>query len=99
MRKKFNFKTQKPVRQQLRNQITRAEKTLWYHLRGRNLWGYKFRRQQGVGPYIVDFYCPAAKLAVEVDGDSHYQDVTTLTPPQRGGEATPSNLSSERGRN
>ncbi|OGL70971.1 hypothetical protein A3D69_00095, partial [Candidatus Uhrbacteria bacterium RIFCSPHIGHO2_02_FULL_54_11] len=35
--------------------------------------GWKFRRQQGIGPYVVDFYCPKAKLVVEVDGDTHYE--------------------------
>lgn len=36
--------------------------------------GYKFRRQQSIGPYIVDFYCPRLKLVIEVDGDSHFLD-------------------------
>jgi len=74
MRKLFNSTAQKIKRQFLRNRPTNAEKILWYHLRGNNLGGYKFRRQQGIGPYIVDFYCPAVKLVVELDGDSHYQD-------------------------
>lgn len=34
--------------------------------------GYKFRRQHGIGPYVMDYYCPALRLAIEVDGDSHY---------------------------
>jgi very-short-patch-repair endonuclease len=40
-------------------------------LRGRKLDGWKFRRQQPIGEYYVDFYCPAAKLVVEIDGPSH----------------------------
>ena len=73
MEKVLNSKDQKIVRQELRNRMTRSEKILWYHLRGKNLAGYKFRRQQGIGPFIADFYCPVAKLVIEVDGDSHYQ--------------------------
>lgn len=34
--------------------------------------GYKFRRQHGIGNYIVDFYCPSLNLAIEIDGESHY---------------------------
>jgi len=52
-----------------------AEKILWYHLKGRQIKGYKFRRQFGIGDYIVDFYCPEAKLVIEIDGDSHYEPI------------------------
>ena len=44
---------------------------LWQHLRARQLAGYGFRRQYPVGRFVVDFYCPAARLVIEVDGDSH----------------------------
>ena len=73
MSKVFNLKPQKPTRQNLRNRPTRSEKIICHYLCGSNLGGYKFRRQQGIGPYVVDFYCPLGKLAVEIDGDSHYQ--------------------------
>lgn len=43
-------------------------------LRHSNLGGYKFRRQHSVGAYILDFYCPSEKLAIELDGDSHFTD-------------------------
>ena len=69
--KLFNRKQQKPLRQQLRNNSSPIERLLWARLRGGQL-GVKFRRQQGIGPYIVDFYCPAARLVIELDGDSHY---------------------------
>ncbi|MBI2552716.1 endonuclease domain-containing protein [Candidatus Uhrbacteria bacterium] len=69
----FNRELQTPLRQQLRNRMTHAEKILWYYLRKEYIDGYKFRRQYGIGPYVVDFYCDPAKLAIEVDGDSHYQ--------------------------
>jgi len=47
------------------------EKRLWMRIRGNQL-GVRFRRQYGIGPYIVDFYCPQKRLVIEVDGDSHY---------------------------
>ena len=59
-------------RQALRRASTDAERALWRLLRSRQLEGYKFRRQHAVGPYILDFYCPESRLAVEVDGSQHY---------------------------
>ena len=50
---------------------TPSEVRLWERLRNRRLMGYKFRRQHAVGGYIVDFFCPEAKLVVEVDGRIH----------------------------
>ena len=47
---------------------------LWSRLKNKQLGGYKFRRQFGIGRYVVDFYCPALKLAIEIDGDSHFID-------------------------
>lgn len=55
----------------LRKQSTASETTLWDALRGRKLGGRKFRRQQSVGPYVLDFYCAEERLAVEVDGGVH----------------------------
>ncbi len=69
--KLFNTKNQKLKRQTLRNNATPAEKKLWLHLRNSQVLNHKFRRQQGIGPYIVDFYCPKTKLAVELDGEIH----------------------------
>ena len=51
--------------------MPKAEVYLWMYLKGKQISGYKFRRQYSVGSYIIDFYCPALKLAVEVDGDVH----------------------------
>lgn len=48
------------------------EALLWSKLKGKQLKGFKFRRQYGVGNYILDFYCPTRRLAIEIDGDSHY---------------------------
>ena len=61
---------------ELRKQPTSAEKILWEYLRDRRLLGLKFRRQHPLGTYIVDFYCPAFRLVVEIDGEIHrYQEV------------------------
>ena len=68
-----NDPTLKQRRQELRLNQTEAEKTLWVHLRNGKLCGMKFFRQYSVGPYILDFYCPAMKLAIEVDGGQHNQ--------------------------
>ena len=56
---------------QLRQQQTDAEKLLWALLRNRRLAGFKFRRQHPVRPYVLDFYCHAAGLAIELDGGQH----------------------------
>jgi very-short-patch-repair endonuclease len=55
----------------LRREQTTAEKLLWKALRNKNLEGIKFRRQHPVGPFIADFYCHAAQLVIEVDGEVH----------------------------
>ena len=54
----------------LRRRMTEAERLLWQHLRAKQL-GIRFRRQHPVGPYILDFYAPQARLAVEIDGGGH----------------------------
>ena len=60
---------------ELRQPQTPAEQRLWAVLRDRGLGGYKFRRQHPIGPFIVDFYCAEVKLAIEVDGEVHMQQV------------------------
>ena len=54
--------------------MTPEELLLWYLLRGRRFFGYKFRRQMPIGPYIVDFACCAARLAIELDGGQHAEN-------------------------
>jgi very-short-patch-repair endonuclease len=51
--------------------MTSCERVLWDHLRDRRLAGLKFRRQHPIGPFIVDFYCAAARLVIEIDGAIH----------------------------
>ena len=74
MTKIYNRSSEKDLRRRLRNQMPKAEALLWSKLKGKQLLGQRFRRQYSVGPYVVDFYCPTLKLAIELDGDSHYRD-------------------------
>jgi very-short-patch-repair endonuclease len=70
----FNIPKYTKRRQELRTNATMPEQKLWALLRGKQL-GVKFRRQHGIGHYIVDFYCPECRLVIEVDGDSHYTEI------------------------
>ena len=56
---------------ELRRDLTPSEKILWSILRDRRLSGFKFRRQQSIGPYFADFFCATAGIIVELDGESH----------------------------
>ena len=47
---------------------------LWWHLKGRQLLGCKFRRQYSVGPFVMDFDAPEITFGIELDGDSHFQE-------------------------
>jgi very-short-patch-repair endonuclease len=67
----FNRKKFKSFRKSLRIMSTSAEATLWGILKSKKLDGRKFRRQHGIGNYIVDFCCPSEKLVIELDGDQH----------------------------
>ena len=66
-----NRKILKAFRKSLRNNSTPAEVQLWKMLKNRQVDGLKFRRQHSIENYIVDFYCPEIKLAIEMDGHSH----------------------------
>ena len=71
MTKIYNKKSQTTKRKLLRKKLTPTEIVLWKHLKTKKLNGYKFRRQHGFGRYVVDFYCPDIKLAIEIDGEYH----------------------------
>lgn len=64
----------KQRRRELRRNQTEAEKTFWARVRNRQFYRMRFFRQYSVGPYIVDFYCPKLKLAIELDGGQHALD-------------------------
>jgi very-short-patch-repair endonuclease len=69
---RFDHTSAKTARaRQLRRDATRPEQKLWLRLRGAQVLRHSFRRQHPIGPYILDFYCPSAKIAVELDGDQH----------------------------
>ena len=60
----------------LRKNMTKEERHLWYDfLRNHSL---KFRRQAPIGKYILDFYCPEIKLAIELDGSQHYETIEMI---------------------
>lgn len=59
------------VQRLLRSNMTEAERRLWQRLRGKQLYGWKFRRQHPYGDYVLDFVCLEARLVVEVDGGQH----------------------------
>ncbi|MEK7635398.1 MAG: DUF559 domain-containing protein [Patescibacteria group bacterium] len=71
----YNNQNQKERRRELRKNQTEAEKLLWQKIRGRKINNLKFHRQFSIGPYIVDFFCPQIRLAVELDGEQHKDSV------------------------
>jgi very-short-patch-repair endonuclease len=68
-----NDPTLKQRRRRLRRNQTDSERALWAKVRNKQFFGIKFFRQYSIGPFIVDFYCPTVKLAVELDGGQHSQ--------------------------
>lgn len=66
-----NLPVLRTFRKELRNHLTPAEAKLWTYLQRSQLGKRKFRRQHSVGFYILDFYCPAERLAIELDGAAH----------------------------
>ena len=79
----YNRPEKKDQRRQLRKHMPSAEVMLWMRLRAKQLLGQKFRRQYSVGPFIIDFYCIDARLAVELDGDSHFTPEAKLKDAER----------------
>ena len=67
----YNDPNGKLERRRLRKNATDVERKLWDILRSRQMAGFKFIRQYSIGPYILDFYCPERRLAIEADGGQH----------------------------
>lgn len=67
----------KEKRRDLRNDATPAEGELWKYLKSGQQQGRKFRRQHSIGNYILDFYCPSEKLAIELDGQVHFSAIAS----------------------
>ena len=72
MTKLYNLAHKKDQRRTLRANLTSAEATLWSALKSSQLYNRKFRRQHSIGEFILDFYCPEEKLAIELDGAGHF---------------------------
>jgi very-short-patch-repair endonuclease len=78
-----NQESFKPLRRSLRSHMTLAEIALWMQLKSSQLAGRKFRRQHSIGEYVVDFYCPAERLIVELDGAPHDSEQGFLKDKER----------------
>ena len=76
MKKEFLYNSPKGTafRRELRKGSTSAEAVLWKMLKNRQIDGLRFRRQFGVGPFVLDFYCPALRLCIELDGQVHFSE-------------------------
>lgn len=85
---KSGFRRTIPLRRGLRRNQTFAEQRFWARVSNQQFFHLKFRRQHGIGPYIVDFYCPARKLVVEIDGDTHVDDRAILRDRERTRDLT-----------
>lgn len=67
----------------LRRDATSAEQQLWRLLRSRQFAGLKFRRQHPLGPFVLDFYCAKARLAIELDGGQHNEAAAIAADARR----------------
>jgi len=76
--KLFYNLTLKKFSRELRRNMSSAERLLWAKIRKKQLKGLQIYRQRIIGNYIVDFYCPKAKMAIEIDGGQHYFDEEVL---------------------
>src|SRR3989338_6962731 len=74
MTRVFNKRSQILKRKTLRRNAPQQEGILWQYVKNRKINNQKFKRQYGIGRYVVDFYCPALKLVIEIDGDYHLQE-------------------------
>ena len=72
MAKAYNKKVMQSRRRALRSNMPKSEVLLWSKLKNKQILGERFLRQYSVDQYVLDFYCPRLKLAIEVDGDSHF---------------------------
>lgn len=88
----FNDQSLKNRRRELRANQTEAEKKLWEFLRNRKLDGFKFNRQHSIGPYILDFYCPKARIGIELDGNPHAENEKIIYDKDRERILSASNI-------
>ena len=83
MTKLYNKTSEKDKRQLLRNNMPPAEQLIWAKLKGKQVKNCKFRRQYSVGAFVIDFYTVEIKLAIEIDGDSHFGDGAEVADRER----------------
>ena len=83
MTKLFNKTSEKLKRRELRSNMTKAEAIVWQKLRCKQIENCKFRNQYSVDRFVVDFYSPEIKLAIEIDGESHFQEGVAQYDEQR----------------
>ena len=83
MTKLYNRISEKDKRQSLRNNMPPAEQLVWARLKGKQIENCKFRRQYSVGAFVIDFYTVEIKLAIEIDGDSHFTDGAEVADRER----------------
>jgi very-short-patch-repair endonuclease len=83
MTKLYNKTSEKEKRQSLRNKMPPAEQLVWARLKGKQVENCKFRRQYSVGAFVIDFYSVEIKLAIEIDGESHFQDGAEIYDRER----------------
>jgi very-short-patch-repair endonuclease len=88
----YTKKTQQEKRRRLRRAMTDAEIILWAELKNKSL-GVRFLRQYSIGAYVVDFYCPLLKLAIEVDGVTHITEEQAAYDKNRENELENLNVS------
>lgn len=63
--------------------MSETEVLLWGKVRKKQILGFQFYRQRPIGPYVVDFYCPKAKLVIEVDGSHHFEEIQEAKDQRR----------------
>ncbi len=78
----YNLKLKRPART-LRTNMTDAEQKLWHRIRRKQIQGLQFYRQKPLLTFIVDFYCPEAKLVIELDGDQHFEAAHQVKDQER----------------
>ena len=79
----YNSPHQKNRRRILRRNQSDAERLIWHYLRSKQFYGLKFFRQYGIGLYILDFYCPERRLAIEIDGGQHAKENQEIIDSKR----------------
>ncbi|KKS65204.1 MAG: hypothetical protein UV34_C0023G0005 [Parcubacteria group bacterium GW2011_GWB1_42_6] len=73
----------KDYSQKLRREMTESERKIWFKIRKRQIKGFLFFRQKPIGNHIVDFYCPKARLIIEIDGGQHYEADNEIADKKR----------------